>query len=156
LDCKTTQPINDTPGCINACNGWDFDLLVKLPTGIYIDPFINTGALVTSPFVKNPRDSVNDSEPVETAVIGVGAVNGVYRVVIDRPYDPAGQAYNPSWTGSQASVQLYNGVTPFGVFYRAPPANCTTATKYWYVGNLTKTGTSYTWTNVNACTNVKP
>jgi hypothetical protein len=158
LDWKTTQPVQDTPGCINACNGWDFDLAVKLPTGIYIDPFFNTGDLVTSPFVKNPRDSAADFEPVETAVIGAAASNGVYRVVIDRWYDatPLGQQYNPSWTGSQASVQLYNGATPIGLFYGVPPANCTIATEYWYVGNLTKTGTSYTWTNVNTCTNVKP
>jgi subtilisin family serine protease len=156
LDWKTTQPDQNTPGCVGACNGWDFDLAVKLPTGIYIDPFFNTGDLVASPFVKNPRDSAEDSEPVETAVIGAAASNGVYRVVIDRQHDPVGGIFNPSWIGSQASVQLYKGATPFGAFYGAPPASCTTATKYWYVGNLTKTGTSYTWTNVNACTNVKP
>ena len=157
LDWKNIQPIDDTPGCIDACNGWDFDLLVKLPTtGFYIDPFSNTGDLVTAPFVKNPRDSYVDSEPVETVVIGAAASNGVYRVVIDRWYSPTGFSYNPSWTGSQASVQLYNGATPIGLFYGAPPASCTPATEYWYVGNLTKTGTSYTWTNVNACTNVKP
>lgn len=157
LDWKTIQPFQDTPGCIDACNGWDFDLLVKLTTGIYIDPFSNTGNLVASPFVKNPRDSIDDFEPVETAVIGAAASNGVYRVVIDRWYSPAGALFNPSWTGSQASVQLYNGATPIvGTFYVAPPASCTIATKYWHVGNLTKTGTSYAWTNVNACTNVKP
>jgi hypothetical protein len=38
-----------------------------------------------------------------------------------------------------------NGATPIGLFYGAPPANCTIATEYWHVGNLTKTGNSYAW-----------
>jgi hypothetical protein len=156
LDWKNIQPVDDTVGCIDACNGWDFDLLLKLPNLAYIDPFSNTGDLIAAPFVKNPRDSVNDNEPVETGVIRSAAANGVYRVVIDRWYSPTGAIFNPSWTGSQASVQIYNGATPIGLFYAAPPASCTTATEYWHVGNLTKNGTSYTWTNVNTCTNVKP
>ena len=156
LDWKNIQPINDTPGCIDACNGWDFDLLVKLPAGTYIDPFANTGDLITAPFVKNPRDSFNDLEPVETIVISSAAANGVYRVVIDRWYSPTEAIFNPSWTGSQASVQIYNGATPFGAFYGAPPASCTTATRYWHVASLTKSDTAYTWANVNTCTNVLP
>lgn len=155
LDWKTIQPVIDTPGCIDTCNGWDFDLLLKLPAGSYIDPFSSTGDLIAAPFVKNPRDSFNDLEPVETVVIGAAAANGVYRVVIDRWYSPTGNIFNPSWTGSQASVQIYNGATPIGVFYAAPPATCAT-NEYWHVGNLTKSGTAYTWANVNTCTNVKP
>jgi len=79
-------------------------------------------------------------------VIGVGAGNGIYRVVIDHFFQsPPGSFYNPAWTGSQASVQIYNGATPIGLFYAAPPVSCTPTTEYWYVGNLTKTGNSYAW-----------
>ena len=93
LDWKNIHPITDTPGCIDACNGWDFDLAVKLPSGVYVDPFFNPGDLNAAPFVKNPRDSVNDSKPLETTVIGSAAANGVYRVVIDRWYSPTGTIF---------------------------------------------------------------
>ncbi|HXG22241.1 MAG TPA: S8 family serine peptidase [Methylomirabilota bacterium] len=156
LDWKTTQPDTDTSGCSDTCNGWDFDLLVKLPAGSYIDPFVNPGDLITSPFVRNPRDSLNDSQPLETIVINAAAANGVYKVVIDRWYSPTGPIFNPSWVGSQASVRIYNGATPIPLFYGAPPASCTTSTEFWHVGNLTKNGATYTWTNVNTCTNTKP
>ena len=72
--------MTNTPGCIDACNGWDFDLIVKQPSGTYIDPVFNPGNLLTSPFMKNPRDSFNDSQPLETVVIASAAANGQYRV----------------------------------------------------------------------------
>jgi len=158
LDWKTTQPQFDTPGCSDACNGWDFDLTVKLPVGTYIDPLLNPGSLVAAPFARNPRDSFNDNEPLETVVIGATAANGVYQVVVDRWYsdDGTGPEFNPFWAGSQASVQLYNGATPIGLFYGAPPASCVATTRYWHVGSLTKSGTTYTWTNINTCTSTKP
>ncbi len=156
VDWKNIQPIDDTPGCVDTCNGWDFDLLLKLPNLTYVDPFSTPGDLIAAPFVKNPRDSFNDFEPVETLVISSAAANGVYRVVIDRWYSPTETIFNPSWTGSQASVQIYNGATPIGTFYGVPPASCTTATRYWHVASLTKSGTAYTWANVNTCTNVRP
>ena len=154
VDWKTTQPVQDTLGCIDACNGWELDMLVKLPSGIYIDPVANPGDLLTSPFVTNPRDSFADSQPLETIVIGSAAANGLYRVVIDKfPFD--GTVFNPSWTGSQASVQLYNGATVIGPFFSVPPASCTTQ-RFWHLGNLTKSGTSYTFSTVNTCTDTKP
>lgn len=151
LDWKNIQPTQNTPGCSGACNGWEFDTLVKLPAGTYINPFSRPGTLVAAPFVKIPRDSLDDLEPVETAVIGSQAANGLYRVVVAR-FSPTG-FLNPSFAGSQASVQIYNGATPIGLFYVAPP--CTTQ-EFWYVGNLTKSGASYTWANVNTCTNTLP
>jgi subtilisin family serine protease len=154
LDWATLQPITDTPGCVDACNGIELDLLVKLPSGVYIDPYGNTGDLLTAPFVKHPRDSFADLEPLETIVIGSSAVNGVYRVVVDKfPFDAT--LFDPSWTGSGASVQLYNGATSIGTFYANPPATCGTL-RFWHVGNLTKSGTAYTWANVNTCTDILP
>jgi len=154
MDWKTTQPVQDTLGCIDACNGWELDMLVKLPSGVYIDPVANPGGLLTAPFVTNPRDSFNDAQPLETIVIGSAAANGLYRVIIDKfPFD--GTVFNPSWTGSQASVQLYNGATAIGPFFSAPPASCTTQ-RFWHLGNLTKSGTSYTFSTVNTCTDTKP
>ena len=49
LDWKNAQPIINTPGCIDACNGWDFDLIVKLPSGTYIDPFSTQGTCSPRP-----------------------------------------------------------------------------------------------------------
>jgi hypothetical protein len=58
--------------------------------------------------------------------------------------------------GSQASVQMYNGAAPLvGGGLKAVPSTCGT-NQFWYVGNLTKSGTSYTWTNKNLCTNTAP
>jgi hypothetical protein len=62
---------------------------------------------------------------------------------------------NPSWNGSQASVQMYNGAARLGGGLKAVPSTCST-NQYWYVGDLTKSGTSYTWTNKNLCTNTEP
>lgn len=154
LDWKSTQPIIDTTGCASACNGWEFDLAVKLPSGGYIDPHFSPGDLATAPYVKSPRDSYNDLEPIETIVIGGSAANGVYKVFVDN-WPSGGSEYNDSWTNSLASVQVFNGATSIGTFYAAPPATCDLY-EYWYLGNLTKSGTAYTWTGVNACSNVKP
>jgi hypothetical protein len=54
-------------------------------------------------------------------------------------------------------VQLYNGPASIGGGLKAVPSTCGT-NQYWYVGNLTKSGTSYTWTNKNknVCTNTAP
>ena len=38
---------------------------------------------------------------------------------------------------------------------KAVPSTCGT-NQFWYVGDLTKSGTSYTWTNKNLCTNTAP
>jgi subtilisin family serine protease len=168
LDWKRMQPIYYTPGCVDACNGWEFDLIVKLPSGQYITPYefdpcnfgsCTTGDLSTSPYVKNPRDSyysISDSEmvlePVETIVIGSLADNGTYSVIVDR-WGFENDLFNPSWQGSGASVQKYNGATSAGKY--TPPSTCDTS-EFWYIGDLKKTGTSYTWTTVNTCSDTIP
>lgn len=154
LDWRNMEPFTDTAGCVDSCQGAEFDLFVKLPNGSYIEPFFNQGNLTTTPFVINPRDSIDDFEPLETIVIGSGAANGVYKVFVDKfPFD--GSIFDPSWTGSEASVQFFNGAASIGTFFPRPPAACETL-RYWHVANLTKSGTSYTFTNVNTCTNTKP
>jgi subtilisin family serine protease len=161
LDWKRMQPIYYTPGCVDACIGWEFDLIVKLPSGQYLTPYdydpcdfgsCTTGDLSTSPYVKNPRDSISDSEPVETVVIGSSADDGIYSVIVDR-WSIQNDSFNPSWKGSGASVQKYKGATTAGKY--TPPSTCDTS-EFWYVGDLTKTGKSYTWTNVNTCSDTIP
>jgi len=139
IDWKTGQPRADTEGCVDTCNGWEFDLVVKQPDGDY------RGAL---------RDSINDADPVETVVIGSQAANGTYKVMASKPA-PAGSQFNPSWNGSRASVQMYNGAASLGGGLKAVPSTCGT-NLVWHVGNLTKSGNSYTWTNKNLCTNTQP
>jgi hypothetical protein len=153
VDWLTSQPVNDTPGCINACNGWDFDLSVKLPSQDYIG-LSNPGDLATAPFVRYARDSAVDFEPLETIVIGRSAANGVYRVFVNNFWSGAFDMFNPSWTGSLASVQIYRGASSFQN-YAIHPTNCGVYA-FWHVGNLTKSGSTYTWTNVNTCSNVQP
>jgi thermitase len=117
IDWKTNQPgeLGDTPGCVDACNGWEFDLVVKLPDGNYIRPPEgrpvegSEGDLATPPFVRNSVNSLSHRQPVEGAVIGEPAANGTYKVIANKWPDPAGTQWNPSWNGSQASVQMYNG-----------------------------------------------
>ena len=155
IDWKTTEPIMDTPGCVDSCNGWDFDLVVKLPNGSYVEPFGNRGSLTASPFVHIPRDSYDDMRPLETAVVGSQATNGTYRVFVDKWVGATSSVFNPSWSGSQASVQLYNGATSIGGGLKAPPSTCGTS-RYWYVGDLVKSGTSYTWMNLNVCRSTTP
>jgi hypothetical protein len=141
IDWKTNQPKDDTDGCVDTCNGWEFTLALKQPDGNYLFA---------------PRDSWFDGDPVETVVLGSEAANGTYKVVVLNWPLPSGTQWNPSWNGSQASVQLYNGAASLGGGLKAVPSTCGTNT-YWYVGDLTKSGTSYTWTNKpNPCTNTQP
>ena len=159
LDWKRMQPIDYTPGCVDTCNGWEFDLIVKLPSGQYITPYdpcyfgsCTTGDLLTSPYVKNPRDSASDSEPLETVVMDSAAANGTYMVIVEKWW-LQDDSFNPSWKGSKASVQKYKGATAAGTY--TPPSTCDTS-EFWYVGDLKKTGTSYTWTTVNTCSDTIP
>ncbi len=153
LDWKTTQPIKDTTSCTSACNGWELDLWVKLPSGVYVG-WDNPGDLRAAPFVLYPRDSQRDQEPVETILLSGLAANGVYKVVAQNPWAGAAN-WNDAWTHSQASVQMYNGAAALGTFYPTPPATCGVK-PYWHVGNLTKTGATYTWVSVNVCSNTRP
>jgi hypothetical protein len=159
LDWKRTQPVEHTTGCIDTCNGWEFDLIVKLPSGVYITPYecddssCTTGDLMASPYVKNPRDSFVDYKPLETIVIGSSATDGVYMVIVDKWFFES-YMFNPSWSGSLASVQKYNGPTSAGTY--APAYATCGLNEFWHVGNLTKTGTSYTWTSVNTCSDIMP
>jgi subtilisin family serine protease len=155
IDWKTIQPITDTAGCVDACNGWDFDLIVKLPDGTSVDPVNNKGSLAAALFVNAPRDSYGDYSPVEGVVIGIQAANGTYKVVADKWPDPAGSDFNPSWSGSQASVQMYNGDTSIGGGLKTAPSTCGNR-RFWYIGDLAKSGSSYTFTNKNVCTNTEP
>jgi hypothetical protein len=151
FDWKTSQPANSVTGCTGSCLGWEFDLFVKTPSGSYIG-FGNGGDLLTSPYVKWPRDSVDDLLPMEVAVIAPSAANGTYKVFVDKyPYS---SAFNQNWAGSSASFQAYSGAagTSSGHFY---DKNCTTY-RYWYVGDLAKSGSTYTWTTKNTCTNTRP
>jgi len=167
LDWKNMQPVVPAPGCTStlaapgSCLGWEFDLYVKTPAGQYIGwgydpnnpPRISPGTLAAAPYVKSGRDSWRDLDsPNEGIVIGSQAANGVYHVFVDKWTTTSG---NQSYTGSQASVQMYNGASPVGTIYGAPPSTCGT-NRFWYVGRLTKNGTSYTWTNVNTCSNTNP
>src|SRR5215218_5815668 len=158
IDWKTNQPglLGDTPGCVDSCNGWEFDLVVKLPDGNYIRAVEGAqGDLATPPFVRNSVNSLDHRQPVEGAIIGEPAANGTYKVIAHKWPDPAGTQWNPSWNGSQASVQMYNGAASIGGGLKAVPSTCGT-NQFWYVGDLTKSGTSYTWTNKNLCTNTAP
>ncbi|MEI6333263.1 MAG: S8 family serine peptidase [Methylococcaceae bacterium] len=152
LDWRSVEPIFNTTGCGDACQGSELDLYVKLPSGYYIG-YSYSGDLAGTPFVKFPRDSYNDLKAMETIVIGSGAANGVYKVFADKPNYTFG--WKHSWTGSGASVQLFNGPASIGSFYANPPAVCGT-NEFWHVANLTKTGTAYTVSNVNTCSNIYP
>jgi Subtilase family len=154
IDWKTLQPIFDlnflqgptSSGCVDTCNGWEFDLILKLSDGSCCN------------YVHASRDSSGDIlnlDPVETVVLGSEAANGTYKVIANKRPDPAGDEWNPSWNGSQASVQMYNGAASLGGGLKAVPSTCGT-NKFWYVGDLTKSGTTYTWTNKNLCTNTEP
>ena len=53
-------------------------------------------------------------------------------------------------------MQMYNWAASLGGGLKAVPPDCGT-NQFWYVGDLTKSGTSYTWTNENnRCTNTPP
>lgn len=152
IDWKTSHPIVDTTGCIDACNGWELDLWVKLPSGSYIG-YYPSGDLMTSPFVKYFRDSANDLVPMESIVIGSSAADGVYKVFADNWPMLLTSYWNPSWTGSQAHMQVFTGTT---IRSSTTAAATCGSNQYYHLGDLTKTGTSYTWAAVNVCTNTLP
>lgn len=160
LDWKNGQPIEQITTCPSSCNGWEFDLWVKSPIKLPSGPYVgwgNPGSLTGTPYIRYPRDSLGSdgpTEPTEVIVIGSAAANGIYKVFVDKYWTDSSN-WNNSWTNSLASVQMYNGVTPIGTFYPAPPATCGLS-RYWYVGDLNKNGASYTWTNVNRCSNTQP
>jgi hypothetical protein len=153
IDWKTLQPIFDLSfpqflgvpsGCADTCNGWEFDLRLKHSDTSYV--FAS----------RNSTGDLNKLDPVETVVLGSEAANGTYKVIANnKSPDTGGTQWNPSWNGSQASVQMYNGAASLGGGLKAVPPNCGT-NQFWYVGDLTKTGTSYAWENKNVCTNTEP
>jgi thermitase len=156
IDWKTMEPVLDTPGCSDTCNGWEFDLSVKLPaSATYVGPAGNKGSLTEAPFVASPRNSLSDGQPVESVVIGGQAPEGSYAVVVEKPADAEWVAMNPSWKRSRASVQLYNGAASVGGSHKTPPSTCGME-EFWYVGDLTKSGTSYAWTDTGFCTDTRP
>ncbi len=152
VDWSTTQPAVDTTGCLDACQGWEFDLFVRTPSGALIY-WGAPGDLLAAPFVYWPRDSADDLQPLETTIIGSTAANGVYKVVLDKWPSTTGEFFAPSWAGSGAQAQIYNGAAVMATL--TVPA-CGT-TRYWYVGDLTKTSaTAYTWTPRNTCVAALP
>jgi thermitase len=160
VDWKTAQPKTDTEGCMDACNGWDFYLRIMNPSGVDA----SSGPLTEPPFTYFRRDfSFNEGIPLQLGVIGSQAVDGTYKVVVQNSWrgDSASLSpvFNPSWTGSQASVQISNGAAPLatqlGGGLKKVPSTCGT-TLFWYAGDLTKSGTSYSWTSKNLCTNTEP
>jgi thermitase len=156
IDWKTLQPVIDTAGCVDACNGWDFDLAVRLPGGSFVQPVAGSqGSLTSAPFVSAPRNSTSDLDPVEGLIVGSQAADGTYKMIAFKWPNPAGTQFNPSWNDSQASVQMYNGAAKLGGGLKKVPSTCDT-NPIWYVGDLTKIGTTYTWTNKNLCTNTVP
>src|SRR5215203_3413031 len=169
VDWKTHQPRTDTDGCRDTCNGWDFEIWVTVPEGV-TDPNGNpqlfvtsagvTGSLTSAPFVSAPYQSSTFETPVETAIIGSQAADGIYKVAIWKWAIPEQADYNPFFNGSQASVQMYDGAARLGGGLKRVPSTCGTnqgpGGQWWYVGDLTKIGTSYTWTPKNLCTNSGP
>ena len=159
LDWNKIQPAVSTTGCTTTCLGWEFDLMVKQPSGTVIS-WANKGDLLTSPYVYYPRDSAGGEEgedagyliPMETIVVGGSAANGTYKVFVDRsPYD--GSLWNQTYSGSAAAVQVYKGASALSGHYYIPGGSATPCTtqRYWYVGDIVKSGTTYTWTSKNLC-----
>jgi hypothetical protein len=156
VDWKTAQPKTDTEGCRDTCNGWDFYLRIMNPSGVDA----GSGPLTEPPFTYFQRDfSFGAGIPLQLGVIGSQAVDGTYKVIVQNSWrgDSASPSpvFNPSWDGSQASVQISNGAAPLGGGLKKVPSACDT-TLFWYVGDLIKSGTSYTWRNENSCTNTLP
>jgi subtilisin family serine protease len=150
IDWKNTQPSINITGCEDSCNGWELDLWVKLPDNTYIG-WKPAGDLTASPFVKFFRDSYDDQMPMESIVIGSSAANGVYRVFSEKyPYK---SSWNHSWTYSKAQMQVFTGTKLKSS--TVVPSTCDN-NQYWHLGNLTKSGISYTWSPVNICTNTMP
>jgi hypothetical protein len=154
IDWKTAQPRTDTPGCVDTCNEREFDIRVKLPDGPYVDP-VNKGSLIETPFVNAPRDSYDDFSPAEAVGIDSQAANGTYEVVANKWPERADIYVNPSWNGSRASFQMYNGAASIGGGPKTAPSTCGNR-RFWHVGDLTKSGNSYTFTSKNVCTNTEP
>lgn len=159
-DWKSTQPVFPLATCTTACKlGWELDIEIRLPNGTWITPYANSGDLLTTPFVSIPRDSYDDSEPVETAIVGSAAANGTYQVWVANWGDGLVDnglnfGFNRVWAGSGASVQIFNGASKLGTPDQYQPVHSSCAileNAAWYVGNLVKSGTSYTWTAVNTC-----
>ena len=156
LDWNKIQPAVSATGCTGSCLGWEFDLMVKQPSGTVIN-YDNRGDLLTSPYIFYPRDTVGSDDagyliPMETIVIGGSAANGTYKVFVDKY--PYGSQWNQTYSGSAAAVQVYKGASALSGHYYIPGGTtspCTTQ-RYWYVGDIVKTGTtSYTWTSKNLC-----
>jgi subtilisin family serine protease len=144
IDWKNSQPVNKVTGqCEGACLGWDFDLFVKAPSGYYY--WGNPGDLLTTPYIFYARDSANDLVPMETTIIGSPAATGIHKVFVDRyPYSGS---FNQTYAGSKIQFQVFNGAAAVARYDTCP---CTTQ-RYWYIGDLTKTATGYTWANKNLC-----
>ena len=150
IDWKNSQPVNKVTGqCEGACLGWDFDLFVKAPSGGYYY-WGNPGDLLTTPYIFFARDSANDLVPMETTIIGSPAATGIHKVFVDRyPYSGS---HNQTYAGSKIQFQVFNGAAAVARYDTCP---CTTQ-RYWYIGDLTKTATGYTWANKNLCQAVAP
>ena len=104
---------------MDACNGWDFDLYVKQPAGTYIG-FTNRGDLATTPFVRYARDSFAIWSPWRPSSLGrqpPTASTGSLSISWVDAF-----MFNPSWTGSLASVQLYLGAA-LSQNYAIPPGD---------------------------------
>jgi len=149
LDWKTIQPFKKTDSYSTTPRGWEFDLIVKTPSGAYIG--LGNGDLTSSPYVASGFDSLSLMLPLESVVIGSAAVNGIYHVFAGNLLP---SNFNPSWTGSQAHAQIFSGSTQVANF-NTPPSNCGTNT-IWYIGKLNKSGSSYNWTPVNTCSGLMP
>jgi hypothetical protein len=147
LDWWTHQPVQETSGCNNECLGWNFDLIIRRPSGERVIP--GFGGLLLPPYIVHPRDSYGDLEPLETVVIGSAAADGPYKVYVRN----GGSEYqNYFWGGSKASVQVYVGATPLRN-YSEPDCEYF---PFWHVGNLVKNGNTYAWSQVNTCTFTEP
>jgi hypothetical protein len=160
LDWKTMDPWekDDAGACTGPCLGYEFDLWLKDPSGTYYGDD-HEGALSTPPYIFYPRNSYSNvlftSEacvPMETIIIGDPASNGVYKVFVDRYVSSS--RFNQTYAGSQIQFQAFNGTTaiPGAVNLRCP---CTTQ-QYWYIGDINKSDSIYTWTSKNLCPVVKP
>jgi hypothetical protein len=150
IDWKNSQPVNKVTGqCEGSCLGWEFDLVVKAPSGSYYY-YSNPGDLLTTPYIFYPRDSHNDLVPMETIIIGSPAATGIHKVFVGRyPYSGS---HNQTYAGSKIQFQVFNGAAAVARYDTCP---CATQ-EFWYIGDLTKTATGYTWANKNLCQAVAP
>lgn len=153
LDWKNFQPhTKDIKNlCADNCLGWEFDLYIKTPSGVYIY-YGYPGSLNSYPYVYLPRDSFRIYEPLETIVIGPNAENGEYHVFVGRYKSE--YLFTQKWDESKASVQVFVGDTLRAVFNN-PPQNCGSS-EYWYVGKVIKSGNEIKWETINRCSDQKP